>query len=72
VTVPAGTYSALKLQSTVVFTDSNGTTRSQSLSVWRDVATSESVQEDVTITVSGTAPPAGYAMSRTIVLESAS
>ena len=40
VTVPAGTFTTLKLQSTLTWTDANGTTRTQTISNWRDVATS--------------------------------
>jgi hypothetical protein len=72
VTVPAGTFTALKLQSTVKWTNSQGTMRTESVTNWRDVATSHSVKEDVTIAVSGTAPSVGYAVSRQILLESIS
>jgi hypothetical protein len=72
VTVPGGTFTALKLQSTVTWTDLQGTMRTQTVTNWRDVATSHSVKEDVTIAVSGTAPSVGYAVSRQILLESVS
>jgi hypothetical protein len=72
VTVPAGTFSALKLQSTVTWTNLQGTTRTQTVTNWRDVATSHSVKESITIVVSGTPPSTGYAVSREIVLESIS
>jgi hypothetical protein len=69
VTVPGGTFTALKLQSTVTWTDLQGTTRTQTVTNWRDIATSHSVKEDLTIVVSGTLPTTGYAVSRDIVLE---
>jgi hypothetical protein len=72
VTVPAGTYTALKLQSTLAWTDANGTARTQTISNWRDVATSMTVKQEVAIAVSGTPPATGYAVSRTLVLESVS
>jgi hypothetical protein len=72
VTVPAGTYSALKLQSTVTWTDAHGTTRTETITNWREVATSFSVKEDISIAYSGTLPAAGYAVSRSILLQSTS
>jgi hypothetical protein len=72
ITVPAGTYSALKLQSTISWTDAQGTTRTQTISNWRDIATSVSVKQSITIGYSGTLPTTGYAVSREIVLESMS
>ena len=72
VTVPAGTFTALKLQSTVTWTDANGTMRTQTITNWRDIATSYSVKEEIAIAVSGTLPATGYAVSRTSVLESIS
>ncbi len=70
VTVPAGTYSALKLQSTLVWTDGNGTTHTQSITNWRDTVTSISVKEIVTTAYSGTLPTTGYPVSNTIILQS--
>jgi hypothetical protein len=72
VTVPGGTFTALKLQSTVTWTDLQGTTRTQTVTNWRDTATSHSVKEDITIVVSGTLPTTGYAVSREILLENIS
>ena len=72
VTVPAGTFTALKLQSTVNWTSLQGTTRAQTVTNWRDIATSHSVKEDITIAVSGTMPTTGYPISREILLESIS
>ncbi len=72
VTVPAGTYTAIKLQSTLTWTNSDGTTRTQTIENWRDVATSDSVKQEISIAVSGTPPATGYAVSREILLESTS
>ncbi len=72
VTVPAGTFNALKLQSTVSWTNLQGTTRTQTITNWRDIATSHSVKEDVSIAVSGTLPTTGYPVSREILLETIS
>jgi hypothetical protein len=72
VTVPGGTFTALKLQSTVMWTDLQGTARTQTITNWRDIATSHSVKEEITIVVSGTLPTTGYAVSREILLESSS
>ena len=70
VTVPAGTFTALKLQSTVTWTDGHGTTHTQSVTNWRDVASSVSVREVVDTAYSGTLPTTGYPVSNTIVLQS--
>lgn len=72
IAAPAGTYSALKLQSTLMWTDSQGTTRTQTITNWRDTATSVSVKQSITISYSGPLPTSGYPVSREIVLESAS
>ncbi len=72
VTVPAGTYTAIKLQSTLTWTDAQGTTRTQTISNWRDVATSYSVKQTISIAYGGVLPTDGYAVSRELVLASAS
>jgi hypothetical protein len=72
VTVPAGTYSAIKLQSTVTWTDSGGTTRTQTVTNWRDVATLISVKQQISIAYSGILPTTGYAVSREILLQTSS
>jgi len=72
VTVPAGTYSAIKLQSTLTWTDTQGTTRTQTITNWRDVATTVSVKQTIDIAYSGTLPTHGYPVSRQILLESES
>jgi hypothetical protein len=72
VTVPAGTYTALKLQSTIVWTDSAGTTHTQTTTNWLDTASFHSVKESDTFVDSGTMPTNGYAVSREIDLSSTS
>ena len=72
VTVPAGTYTALKLQSTLSWTDSAGTTRSQTITNYRDVDTMYSVEEVVSVAYSGTAITHGYPVRFTTVLENSS
>ena len=70
VTVPAGTFNAIKLQSTVSWTDAQGTMRTQTVTNWRDVLTSVSVKESISITYAGTPLTGGYPVSRQIVLQS--
>jgi hypothetical protein len=72
VTVPAGTYSALKLQSTLTWTDMSGTTRTQSIKNCRDVNTTVSVKESVSTAYSGTLPINGYAVRSETLLQSGS
>jgi|SRR5665213_809441 len=72
ITVPAGTYSTLKLNSTVQWTDANGTTHTQTVSNWRDINTMISVKEVVSIAYSGTMPTNGYPVSSESTLQSAS
>ena len=72
VTVPAGTYTALKLESTTVWTDSAGTTHTQTTTDWLDTASFHSVKESDTFVDSGTMPTNGYAVSRQIELSSTS
>jgi hypothetical protein len=72
VTVPAGTFNALKLQSTLTWTDAQGAERTQTVTNWRDELTSVSVKQSVTITYSGTLPTSGYPVSREIILQSRS
>jgi hypothetical protein len=70
VTVPAGTYNALKLQSTDTSTNAKGTTITQTTTNWRDVVTGFSVQRTSTRAYSGTLPTTGYAVSISLALES--
>lgn len=69
VTVPAGTFNAIKLQSTISWTDTQGTMRTQTVSSWRDVLTSVSVKESIAITYAGTPLTGAYPVSRGIVLQ---
>jgi len=70
VTVPAGTYTAIKLQSTETWTDADGTTITQTTTNWRDIDTLFSVQQNITRVYSGTLPTTGYTVSETIELTS--
>jgi len=70
VTVPAGTFTALKLQSTISWTDALGTMRMQTVTNWRDVLTLVTVKASITISYAGTLPVTGYPVSKEIVLQS--
>jgi hypothetical protein len=70
VTVPAGTFTAIKLQTTITWTSPGGTMRTETTTNWRDVATSNSVKQVISIALSGTLPTTGYAVSRQIELQS--
>jgi hypothetical protein len=70
VTVPAGTYNALKLQSTDTYTNAGGTTITETTTDWRDVVTLFSVQKSSTLVYSGTLPTTSYAVSRVLQLQS--
>jgi hypothetical protein len=72
VTVPAGTFTALKFQSTVDWTDADGITRNETITNWRDTTTLYTLKQQIAITVTGTLPVDGYAVSRTIELQSIS
>jgi hypothetical protein len=72
VSVPAGTYSAIKLQSTVSWTDSVGTIRTQTVTNWRDLKTMMSVKEVIAIAYAGTIPTNGYPVNSVRVLASES
>jgi hypothetical protein len=69
VTVPAGTYNTLKLQTTDTSTNANGTTITQTSTNWRDAASGFSVQRSTTRAYSGTLPKTGYPVNISIVLE---
>lgn len=69
VTVPAGTYNALKLQTTDTSTNAKGTTITQTSTNWRDVVSGFSVQRNNTRAYSGTLPTTGYPVSIALVLE---
>jgi hypothetical protein len=70
VTVPAGTFTAVKLQSTDVWTNADGTTFTETAFNWRDVDTTFSVQRTVTWAYSGTLPTKGYEVTAQVVLKS--
>jgi hypothetical protein len=72
VTVPAGTFSALKLQSTLTWTGPTGTTRTEAITTWRDVNTEIVLKRVTNIEYSGTAPVNGYPVTTTSALESQS
>jgi hypothetical protein len=70
VTVPAGTYTAIKLQSTISWTTAAGTTITETITNWRDIDTLFSVRQDITRVYGGTLPATGYQVSATIQLTS--
>jgi hypothetical protein len=70
VTVPAGTYSALILQSTLTWIDPNGTTHTQTVTNWRDINTMFPVKQTIATSLSGTLPTTSYPVSTQLVLES--
>jgi hypothetical protein len=72
VTVPAGTFLAIKLQSTLTWTDPNGTTRTESIGTWRDANTAIVVKRIINIAYSGTALLNGYPVTTTTALQSQS
>jgi hypothetical protein len=71
-TVPAGTFTALKFQSTLSWTDADGAARNETITAWRDTKTLYTLKQQIAITVSGTLPVNGYAVNRTIELQSVS
>jgi hypothetical protein len=72
VTVPAGTFSAVKLQSTETWTDYNGTTRTETITNWRDINTGVVLKRMINTEYSGTALVNGYPVTKTLSLESQS
>lgn len=70
ITVPAGTFNAIKLESTISWTDALGTMRTQTVTSWCDVLTLVSVKESVSIAYAGTFPITGYPVSEETVLQS--
>jgi hypothetical protein len=70
VTVPAGTFSALKLASGIDFTDANGTTHSVTTTTWRDAATGIIVQQQAIYGYGGTPQTSGYVVSSGLELAS--
>ncbi len=72
VTVPAGTFNALKLQSTINFTNAAGTNITRNVTEWRDTNTGHVVKAISANTYSGTMPTTGYVVQRTVSLQSLS
>jgi len=75
ITVPAGTYTAIKWQSTISWTDARGTTHTDSRITWKDIAPGHShttIKEQDSYSLSGTIPTSGYAVTVIMVLQSQS
>lgn len=72
VLVPAGTFSTVRLQSTLIWTSQEGTTRTETITTWRDVATLSVVKEVRDISYSGTPLAHGYPVTVTMELQSQS
>jgi hypothetical protein len=70
VTVPAGTFTALKLQSTLTWTNVHGTSITETVTNWRDTTTLRSVKQLISEAYGGTLPTNGYAVSADIELQS--
>jgi hypothetical protein len=71
VTVPTGTYTALRLQSTVTWTAPDGGARTETIMNWRDTTGLGSVRQEITYTYGAPLPTNGYAVSRQIVRQAA-
>jgi hypothetical protein len=71
ITVPAGTFTALKLQSSVVWTTAAGIVRTEMLTTWRDASTGRVIKEVNDLSYS-TPPANGNAVAKTTVLLSRS
>ena len=72
VVVPAGTFSALKFQSTISWTDPNGTTRVETITSWHDTATGVLAKRVTNSSYSGTPLANGFPLTTTLVLQSQS
>ena len=72
VTVPAGTFSALKLQSTLTWTDPKGTIHNEATTTWRDINSAIVVKRVTNTEYSGTPLVNGYPVTSTSALESES
>jgi hypothetical protein len=72
VTVPAGTFSAFKFTTTVTMT-ANGTTRTETVTRWRDASGADShvLKSTSVFSYSGTAPASGALVSESRELQSA-
>ena len=72
VTVPAGTFSTVKVQGVTSFQVATGSTLTQNTTQWRDVNTGLVVQLLDTYSYSGAVPSTGYATQIVTVLQSQS
>jgi len=72
VTVPAGTYSAVKLQTTTIWTGLSGTTYTNTETNWREANTGISIKRTIShsYTYSGTPPTNGHAVTTSAELSS--
>jgi hypothetical protein len=68
VTVPAGTFFAVKLFSTLTFTDAAGLNHVETVTSWRDAATGRLVKQLTDYGFDGAAPTTGHPVSETLVL----
>jgi hypothetical protein len=70
ITISAGTFTTFKLQSTISWTNANGTTYTDARTTWKDVNGSHTtIKEQDSYTTSGTTPAIGYPVSMIVVLE---
>ena len=71
VTVAAGTFTTVRLQSTVTWTDAHGTTHTETVTNWRDVKTMFAVKQSISYAYGGATPAsAGHPISEEIELQS--
>lgn len=70
VTVPAGTFLALKLQSVASWTDPDMITRTETSTLWLDVENANVVQRVFSIAYGGGRPTNGYEVNQVSVLQS--
>jgi len=68
VTIPAGTFKALKLQSTVTWTSVSGTTVTETITRWRDSSNGQGVKEVDAFAYSSPPATPAYTVSKTIEL----
>jgi len=72
VTVPAGTFSAIKVQSTLTWADPDGITQTESVETWRDTNTSIVVKRVINYKYSATPSTNSYPVTTTVELQSQS
>jgi len=70
ITVPAGTFSTVKVQSTITWTTPIGTNVTESVTRWLDANSGAGVKLNSVYSRSGTLPVNGYLVSQTVVLQS--